>query len=174
LPRSITVSVSGTVPNGFLSAVDEALARYNAVTGLRVRFSRITSGTANIVIRLVSGASYIASAGFPTSQGNPYNQVSYNSTYAGTNYSQGFKATVIAHELGHCIGFRHTDYMRRSYSCGFFGGGNEGQSKNGVGAVHIPGTPTGPDPNSWMLACLSSTTNRPFNTNDRTALTYVY
>jgi len=26
--------------------------------------------------------------------------------------------SVIAHEAGHCIGFRHTDCMDRSYSCG--------------------------------------------------------
>lgn len=80
--------------------------------------------------------------------------------------------TVIAHEIGHCIGFRHTDYMNRAYSCG--SGGNEGQENNGVGAVHIPGTPTGPDAASWMLACLSATTDRPFNSNDKVALAYLY
>ncbi|WP_317044047.1 M57 family metalloprotease [Hymenobacter amundsenii] len=55
--------------------------------------------------------------------------------------------------------------MRRSYS-------NEGAST--VGAVYIPGTPSGADPNSWMLACIGSTDDRPFNANDRTALNYVY
>ena len=49
---------------------------------------------------------------------------------------------------------------------------NEGAST--VGAILIPGTPTGPDAASWMLACLSSTTNRPFNNNDKTALSYLY
>jgi hypothetical protein len=62
--------------------------------------------------------------------------------------------------------------MRRSYSCGY--GGNEGQAKNGVGAVLIPGTPSGPDPNSWMLACIGSNVNRPFNANDKIALAYLY
>jgi hypothetical protein len=78
--------------------------------------------------------------------------------------------TVIAHEIGHCIGFRHTDYMNRSYSCGI--GGNEGDG--GVGANLIPGTPSGPDAASWMLACLSSTTDRTFNDNDVIALNYLY
>ncbi|HLF45263.1 MAG TPA: M57 family metalloprotease, partial [Chitinophagaceae bacterium] len=79
----------------------------------------------------------------------------------------------ISHEIGHCIGFRHTDYMNRSYSCG--GGAiNEGDVTSGVGAVNIPGTPTGPDPDSWMLACLSATTNRPFNANDKIALHFLY
>jgi hypothetical protein len=62
--------------------------------------------------------------------------------------------------------------MNRSYSCG--SGGNEGQETSGVGAVHIPGTPTGPDAASWMLACLSSSTDRPFNSNDKVALDYLY
>ncbi|SIT94188.1 Dual-action HEIGH metallo-peptidase, partial [Pontibacter indicus] len=42
------------------------------------------------------------------------------------------------------------------------------------GAVHIPGTPTGADPNSWMLACIGTGVNRYFNSNDRTALRYLY
>jgi hypothetical protein len=81
-------------------------------------------------------------------------------------------ATTIAHEMGHCIGFRHTDYMNRAYSCG--SGGNEGAST--VGAVYIPGTPTGPSAGSWMLACgsTSSSFNRPFTSADQTALNYVY
>lgn len=166
LPRNITVSLQGNFPSGFVTAVDNALARYNA-ENLQLTFSRVTSG-GNIVIKLVNTGQYIASAGFPSSTGNPYPEVKYAKKY--TNYSNGFMTTVIAHELGHCIGFRHTDYMNRAYSCG--SGGNEGAST--IGAVHIPGTPTGPDPNSWMLACLGATTDRPFNANDKVALNYLY
>jgi hypothetical protein len=49
---------------------------------------------------------------------------------------------------------------------------NEGAST--VGAILIPGTPSGPDPNSWMLACIGADQNRPFNANDKTALNYLY
>lgn len=164
-PRTITVSVSGSVSSTFSNAVNAAIARYNN-ENLGLRFSRVSSG-GNINIRIVNTTQYIASAGFP-SNGNPYPTINYSSRY--TNYSSGFMTTVIAHEIGHCIGFRHTDYMNRSYSCG--SGGNEGSGT--VGAVHIPGTPTGPDAASWMLACLSSSTNRPFNYNDRVALNYLY
>ncbi|HYH15576.1 MAG TPA: M57 family metalloprotease, partial [Flavisolibacter sp.] len=66
-----------------------------------------------------------------------------------------------------------TDYANRAYSCGGRKQ-NEGQATNGVGAVHIPGTPTGGDPNSWMLACVGTNVNRPFNANDKIALNYVY
>lgn len=166
-PRTITVSVSGRVSTAFSNAVNNAIARYNA-ENLGLTFTRVSSG-GNINIRIVNTGQYIASAGFP-SNGNPYPTINYAKKY--TTYSDGFMTTVIAHEIGHCIGFRHTDYMNRSYSCGT--GGNEGQETSGVGAVHIPGTPTGPDAASWMLACLSSSTNRPFNSNDKVALDYLY
>jgi hypothetical protein len=170
LPRNITISVSAKGKNGISanlsSGIDMAIARYNA-ENLRITMSRVSSG-GNIDINIVNGGSYIASAGFPTG-GNPYNTVNFNKTYQ--NYSVGFIATVIAHEVGHCIGFRHTDYADRSYSCG---GATSNEGASSVGAVHIPGTPTGPDAASWMLACLSATTNRPFNNNDKTALAYLY
>jgi Dual-action HEIGH metallo-peptidase len=168
-PRYINVSVSGSVSTAFSDAVNGAIARYNA-QGLALIFQRVTSG-GDINVKIVNTGQYIASSGFPTSSGGaPYNQISYAKKY--TAYSADFMTTVIAHEMGHCIGFRHTDYMNRSYSCGI--GGNEGQETTGVGAVGIPGTPTGPDAASWMLACLSSTTDRPFNTNDVKALDYLY
>ncbi len=167
LPRTISVSTSGNNVSAALSnSVNNMIARYNA-ENLGLTFQRVTSG-GQINIRIVNTGQYIASAGFP-SGGNPYYEVKYAKTYS--NYSDNFMTTVLAHEVGHCIGFRHTDYMDRSYSCGG-STSNEGQST--VGAIHIPGTPTAADPNSWMLACLSATTNRPFNNNDKTALGYIY
>ena len=167
LPRNITVSSSGNVNASVSSAIDAAIARYNAVN-LQLTFTRVASG-GDINIKLINGGNYIASAGFP-SGGDPYGEVKFNRQYQ--NYSAGFLTTVIAHEMGHCLGFRHTDWMNRSYSCGT--GGSEGQQSSGVGAVHIPGTPTGPEAGSWMLACLSASTNRPFTNNDKTALSYLY
>jgi len=158
----------------FSAALDEAIRRYNA-ENLTVKFQRVTSGADITVVAFYEQSNTLGSAGFPTSTGDPYNQVRMNtyhySTSTGTT-NTNYIATIMAHELGHCIGFRHTDYMRRAYSCGY--GGNEGQERNGVGAVHIPGTPTGPDANSWMLACIGSNVNRPFNANDKIALSYVY
>ncbi len=115
---------------------------------------------------------FLASAGFP-SGGDPYHQIKINSNAIGSGTSNTFInycATIMAHEIGHCVGFRHTDYMNRAFSCGT--GGNEGSA--GVGAIHIPGTPTGPDANSWMLACIGNNVNRPFNNNDQTALDFLY
>jgi hypothetical protein len=167
--RTIYVAVSSSLPSAYVTATDEAIRRYNA-ENLRLRFQRVSSGYNILLTKAPSGSTYLASAGFP-SNGNPYNQVLVNSDAMGTANASTYIATVLAHEIGHCIGFRHTDYMNRQYSCGgsYY---NEGAST--VGAVHIPGTPTTADPNSWMLACIGSGGNRPFNSNDRTALNYLY
>ncbi len=165
--RTITVSISNRLPSSYVEALNVAIARYNALN-LTIKFQRVASG-ANISIVKGSG-SYLASAGFP-SGGNPYSQIKVNSAYLGSSPGANYLGSILAHEIGHCIGFRHTDYMDRSYSCnGSYA--NEGAST--VGAIHIPGTPTTADPNSWMLACIGTGDDRPFNANDRTALNYLY
>jgi Dual-action HEIGH metallo-peptidase len=170
LPRVITVSLSSQL-SGYSAALDIALARYNA-ENLQITFQRVTSGAAISIVR--GNGSYLASAGFPTSTGAPHNSIRINSNAIGSGTSTTFNnyvATILAHEIGHCIGFRHTDYMNRAYSCGG-AVANEGAST--VGAIHIPGTPTTADPNSWMLACIGSNQSRPFNANDKTALNFLY
>ncbi|MBC7848570.1 MAG: protease [Chitinophagaceae bacterium] len=169
LPRNITVRVRSSLPSRYVTALNSTISRYNAL-GLRITFSRVTSGGDIVISAAPSGAGYLASAGFPTSGGSPYNSVRVNRAYL-DSWDINTVTSILAHEIGHCIGFRHTDYMARQYSCG---GSPVNEGASNVGAVHIPGTPTGPDPNSWMLACIGNGVNRPFNTNDRTALNYLY
>jgi len=165
--RTITVSMSTALNSCYSNALNAAITRYNNL-GLLLRFQRVTSGGN---INVVSGSgSFLASAGFPAN-GNPYPQVVVNVSAMGTCPSTGYITTILAHEIGHCIGFRHTDYMDRSYSCG---GSYANEGASTVGAIHIPGTPTGPDPTSWMLACIGGGQDRPFNTNDINALYYLY
>ena len=172
LPRTITVSLDKRIPSAYGAVLTEMVNRYNALN-LQIHFQQLSSG-GQIVFKVAHG-SYLASSGFPDSQGNPYPTVNVNTTaisqYSTSTTFLGFAATIFAHEVGHCIGFRHTDYMNRSYSCGG-SAVNEGAST--VGAILIPGTPSGPDPNSWMLACVGAGQNRPFNSNDQTALNYLY
>lgn len=168
-PRTITVSSSGTVSAGVSAAIDAAIDRYNAEP-IGLTFQRVGSG-GDINIKIVNGGPYIASAGFPTSGGDPYNTVKFNRQYQ--NWQSNTLATIFAHEIGHCVGFRHSDFFDRSISCGG-GASNEGASN--VGAIWIPGTPAAPnvDTKSWMLACIGNGINRTFTNYDKAALDYLY
>jgi hypothetical protein len=160
----------------FSAALDEAILRYNA-ENLEVTFQRVTTGADINVVAYYQVSSTLGSAGFPTSAGDPYHEVKMN-TYHYSNSTGttnvNYISTIMAHEIGHCIGFRHTDYMDRSFSCGGRRTNEEKPFASGYGVVHIPGTPSTPDAASWMLACIGTNVNRPFNTNDRTALNHVY
>jgi hypothetical protein len=170
--RTITVAVSKQLPASYAAPLQIMADRYNA-QNLLLKFQVVSSGAD---ITFVPGhGSYLASSGFPTSTGAPYSQVKVNAQYLGSgNGSTTFNnylATIFAHEVGHCIGFRHTDYMDRSYSCG---GSYSNEGASTVGAVWIANTPTKAEPNSWMLACISANQDRPFDAYDQTALGALY
>ena len=166
LPRTITVKVSTLLSTIFVQATDEMIARYNG-QNLLIRFQRITSGTATINITkdetLPSGV--LGSGGFPTSSGNPFGTIKMKPSTFGSSPSLGYVATVLTHEVGHCIGFRHTDYFAR-----VCGGGNEGSA--GIGAILIPGTPSSIDNASFMISCTGG--NVPFSNFDKIALNAIY
>lgn len=174
--RTITVRLGSGFPSYYSTGLDQALARYNNLN-LRIRFQRVTTGGnivisgANLGTTSTGGCILGQASGFPTASGNPSSGFTLSTSSCATSYlSTANKADeVMAHEIGHCIGFRHTDYMNRS-SCGQ--NANEGSA--GVGAVWIPGTPTTVSGtyNSWMMACTNN--NPAFSTADGTALNYVY
>ncbi|AMR30248.1 hypothetical protein A0256_01840 [Mucilaginibacter sp. PAMC 26640] len=174
LPRTVTVSISN-LPTVYATATQNTIARYNALN-LTLKFQYVSSGGQIQIIGFNEAASggYITlgSSGFPTKQGNPYSQIKMNTNAQayGSNPDVNYLTSVLQHEMGHCIGFRHTDYFNRAYSCGGTAT-NEGASN--VGAIQIPGTPSAADANSWMLAC-SNGGDRTFNTNDKIALNYLY
>jgi hypothetical protein len=171
--RTITVRLGDGFPSFYSTGLDNALARYNSY-GLKIKFQRVSTG-GDIVIGAadlgMSGPNCILgqSAGFPTN-GNPAPGFTLsNSNCAVELTNTADKADeVMAHEIGHCIGFRHTDYKNRA-SCG------DGREKAGtIGAVYIPGTPTTVNAayNSWMMACTND--NPGFSASDGVALNYVY
>lgn len=163
-PRTIRVQ-GVSLSSKMSTALDMAIANYNALN-LDITFVRVTSSPNITVTRQNGGAGGVA--GFPFGDGRPFNSVTI---YSGLDsYTTDVVEHVITHELGHCVGLRHTDWFNRSYSCG--SGGNEGQA--GVGSHHIPGTPTSYDANSIMLACFNSGVNGEFSTDDRDALNYLY
>ena len=173
--RDILIRLGSGFPSYYSTALDNVIARYNSY-GLNITFSRVTSG-GNIVI---SGANLGTSgggcilgraSGFPDSNGNPSPGFTLSTSSCATTYINTVDKAdeVMAHEIGHCIGFRHTDYKRRN-SCG----PGPGESSGSIGAVWIPGTPTNVSGSydSWMMACTNGKPN--FNADDVIALKYVY
>jgi hypothetical protein len=180
--RNITVYSPEGGRNGYSAAMiaglDEAIARYNA-ENLDITFSRVSSSSgADIqMTRLKKGderRGVLGSAGFPTASGDPYNEIKMSGILESSyGLSVSEIATIIAHEMGHCIGFRHTDYFDRSISCG---GSPTNEGASTVGAILIPGTPSGADlagNGSFMLSC-GGRVDRPFTSADRTALNWMY
>jgi hypothetical protein len=121
---------------------------------------------ATITIVLQDGLS--SRAGFP-SNGLPYNQVKVGDDIYKDSGADALRH-VIMHELGHCVGLRHTDYFNRSYSCGT--GGNEGAGTDG--AIHIVGTTPGYDPDSVMNSCYSGNEDGEWSVFDEFALKFMY
>jgi hypothetical protein len=147
--------------------LDAAIDNYNGL-GLRINFVRGSASdcTATISARTTTGVG--GSAGFPKG-GKPYGTINIGTGLQ--NYSVDVNEHVITHELGHTIGFRHSDYYNRAISCG--SGGNEGSA--GVGAIHIPGTPTDARVGgSVMNSCFRSSETGEWSSSDRTALDYLY
>lgn len=171
--RTIQVFMDPDFGDFMQDAFDEALGRYNAL-GLRLTFARtLNENNSDIAFAAFFERSSLLgfSDGFPV-DGDPAQNIGLNTFHFNDAAARPDAATTIAHEIGHSIGFRHTDFMNRAFSCGVVGpNNNEGDA--GVGANHINGTPVGPEAGSWMLAC-SNNTNRPFTNNDRIALNDTY
>lgn len=151
-----------TAQQGLRQAVDS----YNSL-GLTLRMN-LSFGTnyqaADLVVYVRGDLGSGGLAGFP-SGGRPYKwaRIGPSVSNNGVTYSKH----VIAHEMGHCIGLRHTDWFRRSCD-----GSNEGQSSEG--AIHIPGTTTGVDRSSIMISCAAFGSSGRFSNDDVTALRYIY
>lgn len=145
-----------------------AINNYNSLNiGLNFNLTYGTNyGNKDIVVYRVANGQSGGVAGFPYSNGQPYKWVRI---YSGLdNADNNTNEHVIGHEIGHCLGLRHTDWNTRA-SCG-----QSGEAANPDGAVHIPGTPTGYDSNSLMLACFGSNEDGEFGFYDRVALEYLY
>ncbi len=162
-----TIRIRPTSNNSrFLLAIDRAIFNYNQL-GLTFNMVRVGSNSAaEITVRPVAGGG--GRAGFPTGNGFPFNDVQIGVDVFNNN-DDDVTEFVVTHEIGHCLGLRHSDWYNRSLSCG--SGGNEGSA--GIGAEFIPGTVVN-DPNSVMKSCFSSNETGEFTQFDAVALRELY
>jgi hypothetical protein len=164
------ICIEGSAYTGIMSqALDASIANY---TNLSLSFDMVrisgSDPSCDATIKMTAKGSAGGSSGFP-SGGLPYNTANVGKGTA--NYGLAVTTHVITHELGHCIGFRHTDYYNRAISCGT--GGNEGDG--GVGAIHIAGTPTDAVNNgSVMNSCFNSGSTGKWTSSDLTAINALY
>jgi hypothetical protein len=164
------ICVNGAAFTGsFSTALNGAIANYNN-QGLTFHMTRTSGSTAGcnavITARITTGTGGVS--GFP-SGGVPFNAINIGSGLNG--FAVNTIKHVITHELGHTIGFRHSDFFNRTISCGT--GGNEGDG--GVGAILIAGTPSGATVGgSIMNSCFRTTETGNFTGSDVTALQNLY
>jgi hypothetical protein len=159
----------------FSAALNRAITNYNN-EGLRWRMTRTTTtgGTtgcsATITARRAPGVTG-GSSGFPAG-GRPFNTINIGTGLDAAQFSTDTVEHVITHELGHTVGFRHSDFFNRSISCG---GAATNEGDGGVGAILISGTPAGATVGgSIMNSCFRTSETGEFTATDRTALNVLY
>lgn len=126
---NITIYADNTVPSAWITALDAAISNWNSanshVVMKRVTATTITTTTGkgkkattttstvipayNILVNTLYDAStsMVAQAYLPYTDGTAGNQVQINTYY--NSLSSSYKVFALTHELGHTIGFTHTD-----------------------------------------------------------------
>ena len=167
---TICVDGSRLSKEPFNAALNNALANYNNLnlTFHMVRTSGNAAGCDALISIKLSGPTG-GSSGFP-SGGLPFNSIQIGRGLS--SFQTSTVAHVITHELGHCVGFRHSDFFNRSISCG---GQPTNEGDGGVGAILIAGTPSGAVVGgSVMNSCFRTVETGVFTDTDKTALNALY
>jgi hypothetical protein len=139
---NVIVKADNSIPSSGVDnwryEIQQAINDWNSINGSKITMSYNESASnPDITIMSDNGSlndNVIAASEFPSSSGNPGWRIRINLDFlSNMTVSLSTKQYNIVHELGHCIGFRHTNWVSR---------GEEN-------AVTVPGTP-GDDPNSVM------------------------
>ncbi|GAB4091400.1 hypothetical protein GCM10028786_03260 [Flaviaesturariibacter terrae] len=146
----IKVYADATVPAVWLSALDRAIANWNA-SGSYLHMTRVTTYATGMlkVTGVNNGATgVIATTYYPDYSGNVGKSCTINTNY---NYlTSGQQTFAITHELGHAFGFGHT---------------------NSTYGTLVPGTPNSDASSIMNSVCLSWSA---FTTYDLLAIRTVY
>lgn len=166
----IDSSIPASGQNNWRNAIQSAVDEYNGFPGgLNLSLQIVNSAeNSDIVIRRATsnlnlGSGTYAAAALP-SNGKVGNSIFINFEFGnGVFVAESDKIHIMVHELGHCFGLRHTDWVNDS-----------GQSGN---YVHIPNTPS--SPNGDMASVMMSTHAQGtgwngFSMFDQTAFRYLF
>lgn len=172
--QSITVKAHSSVSNSWKDALEDAVDHWNSITQTDISFSYITSGTSDITVYsdsepTIQNLSICTIArGESPNNGDVGSQVIINEDYHPDTHSILGQCTIgsptylskvwnMIHELGHNIGFRHTNWQP------------EGEGS----AATIPYTPSS-DVNSVMNGGQPNTDWAGFSNNDKIGARVLY
>lgn len=176
LDRSLTQVNNTNFPNedNWTDAFTNAIRIWNSVRTSGLRFKRVFSKrNADIVVRSDRGTLpnlVVASADFPVqsgaNKGKPGGEILINTNYA-NNLSMRYEVKLnnMVHEMGHAIGFRHTNWRAQN------------EPNDSFGYFNVPGTTSSgnnPDPNSVMNGGTGDDGFRGLSVNDKKAIKYWY
>ncbi len=176
--RTIRVRIDSSMPtsgqDNWRPEIAQALEELNSINNFRLHFELVASGSYDILIRSDMGAlpnNVIAQASWPAS-GNPGPLIQVNLSFLATINQpggwivpSGVKRRNIVHEIGHCIGYRHTNHPVSN------NGGPEGSGT--IGLHEIPGTWTN-DIGSVMNGMTATESWNGFSVLDILAVRAVY
>ena len=159
MASGIKVSLTGISSQSiWLNAARAAIGYWNQTYGTKIYL--VEGSPADISVSFGTLPPGTAGQASWPSGGNPGPTITISTAVP---MDQNQKRWVMVHEIGHTLGLRHTNWQA------------VGESAGTIGAVHIPGTPTGADNSSVMRTGLSSIPSwSSFSTYDNVATKYLY